>query len=67
MPLGGDAGREDSEHLALLEARLEDRWSRLRVRAKALTEPDLIALCRNELAASQTAVRREDDLGTRRR
>jgi class 3 adenylate cyclase/tetratricopeptide (TPR) repeat protein len=49
MPTGS-AEAEDSECLDRLARDLGSTWSRLRVRARALTEPDLVDLCRTELA-----------------
>jgi predicted ATPase len=56
MPLGMEDSDADSGRLAELEARLASQWGRLRVRAQALTEPDLIALCREELGGLSNQV-----------
>jgi predicted ATPase/class 3 adenylate cyclase len=53
MPTRADASGDDSGRLAELEQRLGRQWARVRVRASALTEPELIALCRDELARFQ--------------
>jgi hypothetical protein len=49
MPTSLHPDAEDERALALLEERLGDRWPRVRVKAHAFTEPELIGLCRTEL------------------
>jgi hypothetical protein len=49
MPTGGFADVEEAPRLAELAVALEAEWTRLEVRAAALSEPELIALCRTEL------------------
>jgi predicted ATPase/class 3 adenylate cyclase len=49
MPTRVDVTGDDSGRLAELERRLGNTWTRVRVRASALSEPELIALCRAEL------------------
>jgi predicted ATPase/class 3 adenylate cyclase len=51
MPRGGPADLEDAPLVARLAEQLDDQWSRLEVRAAAMSEPELIALCRRELVA----------------
>ncbi len=50
MPTGVDTAADDERILAHLSADGGDTWPRLRVRARALTEPALIDLCRSALA-----------------
>jgi tetratricopeptide (TPR) repeat protein len=49
MPTSLHPDADDERALALLEERLGDRWPRVRVKAHAFTEPELIGLCRTEL------------------
>ncbi len=49
MPTGVQPDAEHERTLARLEERLDDRWARVRVKAQAFAEPDLIRLCRTEL------------------
>jgi predicted ATPase/class 3 adenylate cyclase/DNA-binding SARP family transcriptional activator len=50
MPTGGFLDFEEEPRLAELADELEDQWTQLEVRAAALSEPELIALCRTELS-----------------
>jgi predicted ATPase/class 3 adenylate cyclase len=50
MPTGADTAVADEQVLAQLEADIGDSFPRLRVRARALSEPSLIDLCRTSLA-----------------
>ncbi len=54
MPTDVGGESDDSGQLADLEREIGHEWSRLRIRAQALTEPELIGLCRDELARLQT-------------
>jgi hypothetical protein len=51
MPTGGLADAEEASCLAELAVALAPQWTQLEVRATALGEPELIALCRDELGS----------------
>ena len=53
MPTEVGTRSDDSNDLSQLERRLGNEWPRLRIRAQALAEPELIGLCRDELARLQ--------------
>ncbi len=50
MPTGGFADVEEAPRWSELAATLAPQWTQLEVRAAALSEPELIALCRTELS-----------------
>ena len=54
MPTGGFADVEEAPQREELAAALEPQWTQLEVRAAALSEPELIALCRTELSRLRT-------------
>ena len=49
MPNGGLTDYEELPLVAELAEKLDAQWTRLEVRAAAMSEPELIALCRAEL------------------
>ena len=55
MPTGGPLDVEEAPRVAELAIALKAQWTQLEVRATALSEPELIALCRNELSRLRAA------------